>query len=54
MVFYGDTIGMAATQKKHSNPHDLFFKKSMSNPRMALEFIQQYLPDSIVEKIDNH
>ena len=34
------------------NPHDRFFRSSMANPRMALEFLQHHLPDHIAELVD--
>ena len=33
-------------------PHDRFFRSAMSDPQVALEFIQTHLPAHIVEKID--
>jgi hypothetical protein len=34
------------------NPHDRFFRASMSNPRVALQFIEKHLPPHIASKID--
>ena len=42
----------AKTKNTVSNPHDCFFRGAMSNPRLALEFLQTHLPPHILEKID--
>ena len=34
------------------NPHDRFFRASMSNPKVAREFIKKHLPAHIAKKID--
>jgi len=34
------------------NPHDRFFRTSMGNPRVALQFIAKHIPPHIAEKID--
>ena len=34
------------------NPHDRFFRASMANPRMALEFLQHHLPAHVAELVD--
>ena len=34
------------------NPHDRFFRASMSNPRVALQFIEKHIPPHIAAKID--
>lgn len=34
------------------NPHDRFFKQVMSNPGIARDFIQNYLPADVVEHMD--
>jgi len=34
------------------NPHDKFFKKSMSNKETAKSFLVHYLPQDLLEKID--
>ena len=35
--------------KKIKNPHDLFFRESMSYPKVAREFFESYLPQEIKE-----
>gem|GEM_PF-6164112 len=35
------------------NPHDRFFRASMSNPRVALQFIAKHIPPYIAQKIPN-
>jgi hypothetical protein len=37
---------------KIKNPHDLYFRASMSDVRVALEFFQAYLPAEILKLID--
>ena len=34
------------------NPHDRFFRASMGNPRVALQFIEKHIPSHIAAKID--
>ncbi|MBX9743387.1 MAG: Rpn family recombination-promoting nuclease/putative transposase [Chthoniobacterales bacterium] len=34
------------------NPHDRFFRASMSNPRVALQFVEKHIPLHIAAKID--
>ncbi|MEI6417205.1 MAG: Rpn family recombination-promoting nuclease/putative transposase [Verrucomicrobiota bacterium] len=34
------------------NPHDRFFRASMGNPRVALQFIEKHIPPHIATKID--
>jgi predicted transposase/invertase (TIGR01784 family) len=36
------------------NPHDRFFRSSMSNPRVALQFIEKHIPLHIAVKIDKN
>ncbi|AIF81043.1 putative cytosolic protein [endosymbiont of Acanthamoeba sp. UWC8] len=40
--------------KKVSNnqPHDVFFKKAMANPRVAKEFFEAHLPKEIRNKVN--
>lgn len=38
--------------QKVTNPHDRFFRSAMSDPEVALDFMQRYLPQAILEKID--
>ncbi len=33
-------------------PHDHYFRTSISNPRLALEFLQSHLPVNISELVD--
>ena len=37
------------TEKKVKNPHDIFFKDTFSNPLVARDFIENYLPESILK-----
>ena len=34
------------------NPHDRFFRASMGNPRVALQFIEKHIPPQVAEKIN--
>ena len=34
------------------NPHDCFFRASMGNPPVALQFIEKHIPPHIAAKID--
>jgi len=38
--------------KKIQNPHDKFFKETFSNVEVARDFIENYLPESILKIID--
>ncbi|MFI0347547.1 MAG: Rpn family recombination-promoting nuclease/putative transposase [Chthoniobacterales bacterium] len=40
-------------EKKIHAAHDLFFRKTMSNPRIALEFFETHLPPEIFAEIDS-
>lgn len=35
-----------------ANPHDRFFKQVLSNPQVARDFVQNYLPASMVAHLD--
>ena len=35
-----------------NNPHDALFKRTMVDKDAALDFIQNYLPEEILEKMD--
>lgn len=35
-----------------STPHDRFFRSSMANPRVAVEFFETHLPDVLKKKVD--
>ncbi|PKM75317.1 MAG: hypothetical protein CVU92_01985 [Firmicutes bacterium HGW-Firmicutes-17] len=37
---------------KMQNPHDRFFKEGFSNVEVARDFIENYLPESILKIID--
>ncbi|WP_026393478.1 Rpn family recombination-promoting nuclease/putative transposase [Acetobacterium malicum] len=43
---------MKETKKKAQNPHDKFFKDTFSNPLVARDFIENYLPESILKMVD--
>jgi predicted transposase/invertase (TIGR01784 family) len=38
--------------KKNKQPHDVFFKKAISNMQVAKEFFDVYLPEDIKNKVD--
>lgn len=38
--------------KSINNPHDMFFKRAMSDIRVAKDFFQQHLPETIKKRID--
>ena len=35
-----------------NNPHDALFKRTMVDKVAALDFMQNYLPEEIIEKMD--
>ena len=41
---------MKKTKTKAQNPHDKFFKDTFSNPLVARDFIENYLPESILKR----
>ncbi|OXS25271.1 MAG: transposase [Acetobacterium sp. MES1] len=43
---------MNETEKKVQNPHDKFFKDTFSNPLVVRDFIENYLPESILKLVD--
>lgn len=49
---YDDKVGMTPSSSQLHNPHDRFFRGAMSNPKIALAFINTYLPSFLVEKIN--
>ena len=40
------------TETKVQNPHDKFFKDTFSNPLVTRDFIENYLPESILKMVD--
>jgi predicted transposase/invertase (TIGR01784 family) len=44
--------GINIVSMKINNPHDKFFKKAMSDQRVAKEFFEHHLPQIIQEKMD--
>lgn len=43
---------MKDSETKIQNPHDKFFKETFSNPGVARNFIENYLPEAILKIID--
>jgi len=43
---------MKKTKTKAQNPHDKFFKDTFSNPLVTRDFIENYLPESILKMVD--
>ena len=43
---------MKKTKTKAQNPHDKFFKDTFSNPLVARDFIENYLPESNLKMVD--
>jgi Uncharacterized conserved protein len=43
---------MKKTKTKAQNPHDKFFKDTFSNPLVTRDFIESYLPESILKMVD--
>ncbi len=38
--------------RKITNPHDRYFRAAMSDPRVAYEFFEQYLPKRLLERVN--
>lgn len=43
---------MKESETKIQNPHDKFFKEIFSNPIVARDFIENYLPEPILKIVD--
>jgi hypothetical protein len=43
---------MEDKKTKIQNPHDKFFKETFSNPVVARDFVENYLPERVLNMVD--
>ncbi len=50
--FYDNSLIMEKQNNKIQNPHDRFFKETWTNPEVARDFLETYLPSEILSAIN--